>query len=217
MCQRFPVAVSIGVAAFLTFTCGVAGAEEDAAWSPGPHRIEGSLGAVFATTLVDSDGHWVDGGIGVTAGSDYGFRMLHGLDVRVGATYLDLGTMGSWPVDAPAHQRALLPWVGLRPYLCPSDSVELGLTLRVGGYFLWVSGIPDDGDQQVTHTHAYSGMHYGIAPDIRIALSPTWALAIAPEAAIGSAKDNGSIRGFYLRDQASLVSFGASAGVVLAP
>lgn len=214
MIRRFLLVVALrGV--LLPLTCGTAKAEDAEDRAVRPHSVQASLGAVTATTLVDDDGHWRDGGIGVTAGLDYGYRLLHALDVRIGAMYLDLGTAGPWPVDAPVHQRALLPWVGLRPCIAVSSAIELGVTVRFGSYLLWVTDVPDDGDNATVHTHVYSGTHFGLAPDVRIALTPAWALAITPEGMLGTGKDNGSVRGFYLRDQTTLFSIGASAGVVL--
>ena len=199
----------------LPLTCGTAKAEVAADRAVRPHSVQASLGAVTATTLGDDDGHGRDGGIGVTAARDYGYRLLDALDVRVGATYLDLGTAGPWPVDAPVHQRALLPWVGLRPYIVLSNAIELGVTVRFGSYLLWLSDVPDDGNIATTHTHLYSGTHFGLAPDLRIALTPAWALSITPEGMLGTGKYNGSVRGFYLRDETTLFSLGASVGVVL--
>jgi hypothetical protein len=127
----------------------------------GPHRISGELGVFILGKSSDSPGP--------AFGAGYAYRALQGLEVGVGVRYLS--------IPGPTYYGGHM-WLGaasLRGYLTldSDDRLELGLTARAGLLAL------------ATKSGVCCG-EVALAPDLRVWIARSTALALAPELAIGT-------------------------------
>jgi hypothetical protein len=136
-----PLAVAL-VAASMTVTF-FARADETAPTPP--HRISGAFEAAVANELWDLGEHGAK--IDLQLRGAYAYRLLTGLELG--------GSVGYW---VGAYTKGFVTEFRLRPYLSPSEDVEIGMNFGLGMFIRPSSiGEPEDG----------LGGAWSLGPDVR--------------------------------------------------
>lgn len=201
-------AVSLGLGLAACLTTGAALADNEAAEEM-RQRVGAATTLSLAINDVGLDGHPPSqSDIAVGGRAAYAFRVMHGFELGLDGTYTNaLGGAG-----LGSSLRVLAPMLAARAYvpLTERNLVELGVTLRAGGFFMW---LPDtENFDGRTSTHTWSGWGMSIGPDIRYWFSDRIGIQASLEVADhnGSGSDpEGAYLAAYLARKANLITAGA--------
>lgn len=92
---------------------------------------------------------------------------------------------------------------------------ELGLAVSAGMLSLLVPDIHSATDSEPDGDHRFLGGYASVEPDARCWFTPSVALSLAGQAAIGTVRDVGNAKGLFLDDSGRSVKLGGSLGFVV--
>jgi hypothetical protein len=93
---------------------------------------------------------------------------------------------------------------------------ELGLSVSAGMLTLLIPNIGSEYDRKPESDHYFFGVSGSVEPDARWWITPTVALSLAGQAAIGTVHDVVDDKGLFLDDSGRTVKLGGSVGFIVA-